>query len=349
MNPANIITDLTGNNNILNVGIIGMGIGEKHALAYQNHPMCNIKTICDFDLSKVKKIKKRIKVQKTSDNYRSVVRDKNIDLISIASFDNYHAKQIIESIKNQKHVFAEKPLCLTRNEMKKIHHALELHPNIKLSSNLVLRTNPRFQMIKDQIRTGKLGDISYLEGDYYWGRKTKFNGWRSRMDFYSIILGGAIHIIDLITWMLDEMPIEVHTMGNKIATINTPLKFNSFAVLLLKFKSGIIAKITANGGCVHPHYHSMKVFGTKKTFVQNLESSIWIDSSENNMIPKKILEPYPAKELRGEVITSFIDHILDESIDPIVTKKEVFDVMSVCFASEEAMETGKTVSVNYFD
>ena len=42
--------------------------------------------------------------------------DADIDVVSIASYDNYHSDQIFAAIKNGKHVFAEKPLCLTRHE-----------------------------------------------------------------------------------------------------------------------------------------------------------------------------------------------------------------------------------------
>ena len=38
--------------NKINVGVIGMGIGEKHAIAYQKHSKCVVKSICDFDVKK---------------------------------------------------------------------------------------------------------------------------------------------------------------------------------------------------------------------------------------------------------------------------------------------------------
>jgi len=169
------------------------------------------------------------------------------------------------------------------------------------------------------------------------------------MDFYSIIHGAAIHMIDLVMWIISERPIEVQAVGNDIATRNTPLKFNSFAALLLKFESGIIAKITGNGGCIHPHFHGLKVFGTKTTAIQSLSGAYWIKSSKNDINQKPISEPYPGKEFRKEIITSFIDHILDESKDALVSQKDVFNVMSVCFAAEEAMITGKTVKIKYLE
>ena len=49
---------------MLNAGVIGMGIGEKHALAYQNHPNTSLMGICDFDTDKLNdfKIKRLLRV-----------------------------------------------------------------------------------------------------------------------------------------------------------------------------------------------------------------------------------------------------------------------------------------------
>jgi len=337
------------NKSILNVGIIGMGIGQQHAIAYDKHPNFHIKALCDFDLNKLESIKNSYPSTLFTDNYKNIINDKEISVVSVASFDNFHATQIIESINNHKHVFAEKPLCLTVEELKEIDKALRLNPEIKLSSNHVLRTNPRFLMMREKIKRGDFGDIFYLEGDYYWGRIHKFNEWRAKMDYYSIIHGAAIHMIDLVMWLINDRPVEVQAVGNAIATKKHLLDYNSFAVLIMKFKNGILAKVTGNGGCVHPHHHGLKIFGTQLTAIQNISDAYFIESSDENMLSNSIKEPYPAKDQRHNILTSYIDSIIDTSKSPIITQKDVFDVMSVCFASEEAMETGKTVSVNYFD
>ena len=41
---------------MLNAGVIGMGVGEKHALAYENHKNTFLKTVCDFDHEKLKEL-----------------------------------------------------------------------------------------------------------------------------------------------------------------------------------------------------------------------------------------------------------------------------------------------------
>ena len=326
-----------------------MGVGEKHALAYQNHKDVILKAIYDFKKEKLDDMKNKFPVTATYTDERSIFEDKDIDIVSIASYDNYHSKQIVKAFENGKHVMTEKPLCLTRDEMLKIRAAQKQNDALKLSANHVLRTNSRFSRFKKDIQTGKFGDIFYLEGDYYWGRRQKLFGWRAEMDFYSIILGATIHMIDLIMWLLDSRPISVQAMGNDISNRETNLQFNSFAVVLLKFDNGTIAKLTGNGGCEHPHFHGLKIFGTERTAIHNLKAAYYLDTSKPDSKPIPISEPYPEKETREKVIHSFVDSILDSSVTPLVSEKDVFDVMSVSFAAEEAMNSGGTVAINYLN
>ena len=332
---------------MLNIGVIGMGIGERHALAYQSHPGCNLKSICDFDKEKSRQLSIKYPKVNVYEDAEDILMDEDIDLISIASYDNHHFSQIIKAFDNGKHVMAEKPLCLNQDQMFEIYHKQKQNPDNKLSSNLVLRTNARFKKFKEDFNSNKFGDVFYLEGDYFWGRKQKLYGWRSKMDYYSIIYGAAIHMIDLVMWLMEEKPVSVQAVGNDIANKNSPLKFNSFAALFLKFENGIIAKITGNGGCVHPHFHGLKIYGTKKTAIHNLTNAYYLDSSELDFNPILVKEPYPEKEERGKIIHSFLDSILDERKKPIVSNQNVYDLMSVCFSAEEAMNTGKNIKIKY--
>ena len=217
---------------MLNTGVIGMGIGEKHALAYQNHPNASLMGICDFDTDKLNNFKIKFPNVNLETNDQSILNNNQIDIISVASYDNFHYEQTMRAIENGKHVMAEKPLCLSQDEMLQIYKKQQKNSDVKLSSNLVLRTNSRFGKFKKDIAEGKFGEVYYLEGDYLWGRKSKLFGWRAKMDYYSIILGAAIHMIDLAKWLLGSKPVSVQAIGNDMSTNNTNLKFNSFAVIL---------------------------------------------------------------------------------------------------------------------
>jgi predicted dehydrogenase len=332
----------------LKVGIIGLGAGEQHIVGYQQHQNCEVVALCDFSDQKLVMAKKKYPSMHIIKNPTDILQDPLIDIVSIASYDNYHFEQIIKAIKYNKHIFTEKPLCLYEDEAKKIKKALQEKPSLKISSNLVLRTCPRFIRIKDAVRSGKMGRIFYIEGDYLWGRIHKLtDGWRKNMDFYSIVNGAAIHMIDLILWITGMKPQEIKAYGNRIATADSLLQHNSFAAILMRFEDGCIAKVTANGGCVHPHFHKLEIFGTKKTVIHNIEGAKWIENSNPDALASAVTEEYPAKNQRHRVITSFIDSILKDNIQPIVSCDDIFDTMSVCFAAEKAINRSCSVKINY--
>ena len=49
---------------------------------------------------------------------------------------------------------------------------------------------------------GDLGRVYYMEADYNYGRIHKIvDGWRGAIDYYSVFLGGAVHMVDLLLWL----------------------------------------------------------------------------------------------------------------------------------------------------
>ena len=269
--------------------------------------------------------------------------------MSIASYDDYHFDQACKALSNGKHVFVEKPLCLYRHEAEVLHALATNHKELRLSANLNLRTCPRFKAVRRAIASGEIGEVFFVEGDYLWGRAHKLTGgWRGDMEYYSIILGAAIHLIDLIMWVTDRRPVRVHGCGNRIAVESSKLEHNDFAVLLLEFDNGMTAKVMASGGCVHPHFHGVKVFGTNKTFVHEATGAVWIESVDPIAERQPVDEEYPGAHLKDEIIHSFIESIVGSIPEPIPSADEIFATMAVCFAAEAAMSEGCVVPVDYF-
>ena len=59
---------------------------------------------------------------------------------------------------------------------------------------------------------------------------------------YSVMHGGGIHLIDLISWLIGKKVEEVFAYGTKIATEKSKFNSNDTIVALLKFEDGILAK-----------------------------------------------------------------------------------------------------------
>ena len=332
---------------MLNVGIIGLGVGERHAEVYESDSRCNLAGAYDFDNVKLNNLKSKFPNVKIYKSDLEILNDEKIDIVSIASYDNYHFKQILTALHKNKHVMVEKPICLKKEELNQIIKVKSEKKNLKLSSNLVLRSSRRMIDIKKNIKLSTYGDIYYFEADYLWGRIGKFNGWRSKMDYYSIILGAAIHMIDLVMWFFDSKPISVYALGNKIGSKKTKLKFDSFAVMLLKFSDDVIVKITGNGPCVHPHFHGIKIFGSKKTIIHNYSESYLFDRCKEEINKKNQKNQNLYDKNKSKLISNFIDSIVNPKSVPIIKQEDIYGVMCVCFAAEKSIKTNQMVKVNY--
>ena len=112
-----------------NVGIIGLGIGEQHLIGFLNSRLVNSISICDKDKKKIMKIKKKYPIERIYKNAELMLKDKQIDIISIASYDDCHFNQIKLALENNKHVFCEKPICQNLNELNIIEKLLKKKKN----------------------------------------------------------------------------------------------------------------------------------------------------------------------------------------------------------------------------
>tara|TARA_B110000971_G_scaffold221989_1_gene272296 strand:- start:9341 stop:10324 length:984 start_codon:yes stop_codon:yes gene_type:complete len=321
--------------------IIGMGIGQKHLDAIDNYKKSFVKIICEKNKKKLNKLKIKYPNKIITSDENCIYKDKEINLVSIASYDNYHYQQIINSIHSNKNIIVEKPMCLNTKQLKNIKKLLDKNKKIKMTSNLVLRVNSLFNKFKQKVNDKK---IFYIEGDYLWGRKEKLFGWRANVKDYSLTLGAGIHLIDLIMWLTKTRPISVYSMGNKNATIGTRFKKESLIVMLFKFPKNIIVKITANGGAIYDHFHELKVFCLKQTYVNSKLGSF---SYEDNRLIKES-SSYPDKKNRKKLIRNFIDCLIEKKTSPIITIKEQIDLMSVCFAVDKSLKLNKTLKIKYF-
>lgn len=331
---------------MLRAGIIGLGVGEAHIAGYESHPQCSVVALCDFADDKLEMARSKYPAMRVTAEANDILDDPNIDLVSIASFDNYHHEQIIRALEHNKHVFVEKPLCIYEEEARHIRDALRDRPHLQMSSNLILRKSPRFVELRDMLRNGELGQLYNFEGDYNYGRLHKITeGWRGKLDFYSVMYGGGVHVIDLMQWLTRDRVVEVAAYGNRICSAGTDFRFNDMMMSILRCESGMTAKISANFGCVFPHFHRLALYGTQATYINDLPNAKLYTSRDPAAVPRDITTAYPGTH-KGDLLYAFVDAIVHNSV-PEVSADDIFECMSVCFAIEKASQRQTTVPVDY--
>jgi len=278
----------------------------------------------------------------------SLLERTDIDAVSIASPDDAHYAQIVAAIESDKHVFVEKPVCLEPAQLADIRQRLKRRPHLKFSSNLILRLSPRFQDIRRRAQDGAIGRPYFLEADYCYGRIHKIlDGWRGRIPNYSVMLGGGVHMVDLLLWISGRRVTEVAALGNEICTRGTSFKNDDLTVAILRLEDGQIAKVSANFGCVMPHFHRMIIYGTHGTLENELRAVRFWNSREPAAMPQHIETAYPGIR-KGALVQNFIDAVV-EGAPLVVPPDEVFHCMSVCFAIDAAKAARKTIALNCAD
>lgn len=324
------------------IGVIGLGVGAFHLSNSFMYKNCKVKYICDTNQKKLFYYKKKFNIQNATRNFDDVVNDKEINTIIIASNDNDHFYQVTKSLKNNKHVFIEKPMCLTLKELKTIIKLKKNKPNLYISSNLVLRTHPFFiKLIKEK---NKLNKIYYLEGDYNYGRIDKLTkGWRGKIRDYSVILGGGIHLIDLILKLKGKKVKEIFTMSNKIVTNkfkNTPY---DFSVSLLKFEDESIAKISSNFSSSTDHHHIFNVYSQNTSFSYKRDKSEQSFREKDNKPIIEIKYDYDNK-IKGQMLINFLGAIRKKN-KLIISENELFYLMKICLILVESQKKNKIITL----
>ena len=330
---------------MINAGVIGLGVGEQHVIALLNYPYVDKVFIWDQNPQKLADVKSRnpeaIIVKKESD----IVGHSYCDMVCVASYDSDHYDQCIACIESGQHIFVEKPVCLYLEEAKSILNCLRDNPKVRFSSNLILRKSSRFEDLKDRIDNNALGEIYSIDADYYYGRVEKLTGgWRGEIDFYSVFLGGGVHMVDLVRWLSGKEAVSVFAVSNKIVTEGTKFRYDDYISALLSFDGGLQARVSANFGCVHPHYHSVKVFGAKSTFINGKETGTLHNSRSPDDVPQVIDTDYPGCK-KGDLLKSFINEIENGSL-PAYTLEDIFETLAVCFAVEQSVSQKIKIDVN---
>lgn len=327
---------------MIRAGVIGLGVGERHVESYSAIEGVEVVAVCDIDPGRLQVVADRHDVRGRHTDYRRVTEDPEIDVVSICSYDDSHVEQAISALSNGKHVMVEKPVALTRTDAERLAAAVAGSGRL-LTSNLILRRSPRFIELRRRIAEGDLGEVFLIEGDYLHEILWKLTeGWRGRMETYSVVYGGGIHLIDLMRWLLDDEILEVAGMGTNVLSSGSQFRFEDTTVHVLRFASGALGKTTTTLGPQRPKFHALNVYGSKATFVNDTPNARWYRGDGADDI-EQIRTPYPGME-KGDMLPGLIEAIRTGG-QPDVPAEDVFRVMDICFAAVDAMRTGRTVKV----
>jgi predicted dehydrogenase len=328
----------------LGVAVVGLGIGKEHARAYVRADTCTLRWLYDLDAGRAAATARELGEGRVAESFDAILGDPAVDIVSIASYDDAHAGQVVAALEAGKHVFVEKPLCRSLDELHTIERAWAGSGGRHLGCNLVLRAAPAFRWLKTAVETGQMGEVFAIDGDYLYGRIEKITaGWRKDVDDYSVMQGGGVHLVDLMLWLTGQRPSSVSALGNRICTRGTAFRYDDYVAATFGFPSSLVGRITANFGGVHRHQHVLRVFGTQASFVHDdLGPRVHTSRAPDDGARPLGLSTLPAS--KGDLIPDFVDAIVKET-DPRPGAEHECRVIAACLAADHAVRTGQPTAI----
>ena len=145
------------------IGLGGMGTGDAH----DHNRFGDIVAVCDVDANHRERARNDEKIGKgkaeSVEDYRKVLDNKEIEVVSIVTPDHWHTKIAIEALQAGKHVFCQKPLTLTLAENLAIRAACKANPKLVFFIGTQQRSDRRlFMRAVNLVHQGLLGDIKKI-------------------------------------------------------------------------------------------------------------------------------------------------------------------------------------------
>ena len=156
-----------------------------------------------------------------------------------------------------------------------------------------------------------------------WSRIEKLSGWRSTDREYSFVKGAAIHMIDLICWLIEDRPKYVYASGKDLGSKETKKK-DSSVLLNLEFENNLYVQVNALGPTIYPHYHELKIFGSNSTSIIQYKNNFFINKKNKKIIKNKSL--YPDHKNKKHIIKNLVNSTFKNNFS---LNKNIFDTMYV--------------------
>jgi predicted dehydrogenase len=157
----------------LRIAVLGIrGRGQNHISGFKRRPDCEIVAVVDPDeaigqTQGVEKIEKETGRRPLYySDVRKAVEDPNIDAVSIATPNHWHALAAIWAIQNGKDVYCEKPVSHNVSEGRRIVQAARHHKRI-VQTGTQCRSNPANIEAVAFIRSGGIGTVKLARGLCY--------------------------------------------------------------------------------------------------------------------------------------------------------------------------------------
>ena len=350
---------------IYNIGIIGYGgVANIHRKQLEKGNV-RAKLLGVFDINESRMKLAEEQGYTAYSRKDDILADENIDIILIATPNDFHKELAIESLRAGKHVICEKPVTMNSEElMEIINVAKECNRVFTIDQNR--RFNRDFISMWRAVDKGLIGKPYIIESRVEGSRGVP-EGWRTQKHKGGgMMYDWGVHLIDQLMYMCKEKVVNVFC---KMYSINYPDVDDNFR-LTFTFESGLTAhvEVSTNNYIKHNRFY---VLGTEGTMVLNewdgtgkvikklCDDNKWeADIQKVKAGPSKTMAPRNPETVEeiilcepNDVIDNF-DPVYEQLINAIegsellIKPEEALRVMQVMEAAFESAKSGTALNVN---
>jgi len=251
----------------LRIAVVGLGMGKHHCKAIRDAKGAALAGVCDLDEHRLTDTMKEFDCKGYA-RYSQVLKDPDVDAVSIVTESGYHAAMGIKAARAGKHLIVEKPVDVTPAKIKRLEDVVE-ETGVKCACIFQSRMENCNILLKKAIDQGKLGRPIGAHAYLPWFRADEyFQGphgpWRGtwKLDGGGSMMNQGIHTIDLIQWLAGR----VESVSGFCDVHNHDIEAEDQAVAILKFENGALGTFYSTTCCIPEEAQRVYVYGTKGSF-----------------------------------------------------------------------------------
>jgi predicted dehydrogenase len=299
------------------VGLIGAGqIAHYNCENIRAHSQAEVVAVADPSEERAKALQQKYGLARAYTDAAELLRDPDIDAVSIAVPNVFHASYSIASLQAGKHVMLDKPFALNLGEAEAVAKvARETGKVFTVAMNMRFREEA--QRARLLIGKGSVGDVYHAKA--YWFRRSgipKLGTWFGQKSLAGggVLLDIGVHLLDLALYLMDNFEPEAvsgathHTFGHRglgggnwgLSNVEERVSFDveDMATALIKLKGGATVSLEVSWAMhqPEPNRHNVEIYGSEAG-ITAFDSKFcrFGDTPENYSVtePEKIAVPFP--------------------------------------------------------
>lgn len=341
------------------IGIIGSGsISHSHMDGYRQLSNVEVVAACDINEGRVREYAAQYGIPHTFTDYNEMVKMKELDAVSVCTWNCAHAGAAIAALNAGKHVLCEKPLAMTVAEARAMEQAAQKAGRL-LAVGFVMRFERKADVLADLIAAGRIGQIYFAKAAYLrragspggWFADKKRSGGGPLIDL-------GVHIIDISRYLMGN-PKAVSVSGatfdmlgersNIKGVIRYTASDNSdvcdvedMAVAFIRFDNGAVLEVeTSYSQHIEKDASNIQFFGAKGGFNYEPDLKIYTEMDNYLMDLTPQIDLGEDDSFRRE-IAHFVDCVSGKAVSRAPAADGV-EIMKILCAVYESARLGREV------